>query len=375
MKKVVRILCVRKQKNVTFCDALAEIGSKLQLIYNNDLLKELNLSSGDIISFEGEETVNKKGDPLTKVLTINWINHPINWTSPQGVKGGHLSSTLEDIRLNARTGGKQISLWKCKENFKKFIKNSLNANHFIEIGCKSIELKRTSAARKPLHVTGENTDQDLFLRITMENQLKQACSILLNSVYSIDNVFYDKSVTGNVDRELTILEFVSLEFDSNDIVEFIKTIECNLQTLYTELNLENLGYSLPSSLKIIDYNELPIGNINYESFSNTVIKNVPVDSPFVEKDSSGKRNEIQWIVRGKMIAHGYKDETCYSSLLSTVKKQKEQLGITNCNEMDYITYAIPQTYSFGLGIDQLLRKFYNLENLVSISNPLGFYFD
>ena len=76
-----------------------------------------------------------------------------------------------------------------------------------------------------------------------------------------------------------------------------------------------------------------------------------------------------------MLGHGYKDEFNYDSLLSAVEIQKKELNLTDCNKMDYMNYGIPRTFSFGLGIDQLLYRFYNLEHIISISNPLGVYFD
>lgn len=374
MKKIVRILTMRKHKKVTFFDVSESIGNRLQLFCYNVHLENTALLIGDILCFSGKDSVNKNGDPIIEITKIYWVNHALKWSTPKGITRTLLSS-LEEIQVNSRNAGKQIKLWKCQYQFKNAIEALLKLDNFLEYKCKLIEEKRTSAVRKPLSVSGENISKDLYLRITMENQLKQACSILLNSVYCLDNVFYDKLVTSNVDREVCILEFVSLEYDSKNILQFIQNLDSILRTLFNDLELENFGYSLPSNLQIIDFKELNTNCIKYSNFENAIITNVPANSPFIKINDSGERTEIQWIVRGKMLGHGYKDEFNYDSLLSAVEIQKKELNLTDCNKMDYMNYGIPRTFSFGLGIDQLLYRFYNLEHIISISNPLGVYFD
>ena len=137
----------------------------------------------------------------------------------------------------------------------------------------------------------------------------------------------------------------------------------------------DFGYSIPDDIEIIEYENLADNIINYSAFQNTILKHVPVTSPFVRKSYDGLRTEFQWIVRGKMLAHGYEDEFEYDNLLNTVNNQKTKLGLDNCNQMDYMKYAIPRTTSLGLGFDQLLYRFWNLEHIINISNPIGIYFD
>jgi hypothetical protein len=374
MKKIVRILTMRKHKKVTFLDVSESLGNHLQLLFYNINFEDIALSIGDILCFDGKNSTNKNGAPIIEITRIYWINHALKWSTPKGITQT-LSSSLEEIQINSRNAGKQIKLWRCQYEFKNRVVALLQSDNFLEYKCKSIEEKRTSAIRKPLSVCGENASKDLYLRITMENQLKQACSILLNSVYCLDNVFYDKMITSNVDREVCILEFVSLEYNSDDIIRFIKNLDSILRTLSNDLGLENFGYSVPNNLQIIDFNELNTNCINYSKFKNAIITNVPANSPFIKINTSGERTETQWVVRGKMLGHGYKDEFNYTSLLSAVKIQKKELNLTDCNKMDYMNYGIPRTFSFGLGIDQLLYRFYNLEHIISISNPLGIYFD
>lgn len=374
MKQIARILTIRRHKTVTFLDVYENLGIRKQVLCYNNFLQNISLSIGDIICFEGINTTNKKGIAIIELTSIYWINPVQKWLTPKGIDQ-KLSSSIEEIRLNARNAGKQIKLWKCQNEFVSIIKTLLISSNFLEFKCKSIEEKRTSAKRQPLSVNSIYSSQNLYLRITMENQLKQACSILLNSVFSIDNVFYDKSTTSNIDREVCILELISLEFDYNDLIQFIQKLDSLLRELFEKFDLKIFGYSLPSSLQILDYSNFDTSDFEYSQFENVILKNVPVNSPFIKSNENGKRTELQWIIRGKMLGHGYLDEFNYNSLLSAVISQKQKLNLNDCNMMDYMNYGIPRSISFGLGIDQLLYRFYNLENVISISNPLGIYFD
>lgn len=372
MKKIARILTIRKHKQVTFFDTCEQLGTHSQFMISNTYLNNNSIAIGDIICFESSKTINKKGLPLFEISHIYWINHPVKWISSKGIHT--MDSSFKELQISARNSGKEILLWKCQYKLKKEISRILENDNFIEFDCKIIEAKRTSAIRKPLHVSGINTPKDLYLRITMENQLKQACALLLTSVYSISNVFYDKCVSPNIDREVNVLEFVSLEYNEKKLISFIQNIDKLLRQIYMEFNLSNFGYTLPTTLEILDFKLLK-RPLDYSKFTNSIIINVPSSSPFVHINSSNERVELQWVVGGKMLGHGYADEFNYNIVSSAVQQQKIQLDISNCNEMDYMKYGVPQTYSFGLGIDQLLYRFYNLEHIISISNPLGIYFD
>lgn len=338
------------------------------------MLVNNSLSIGDIICFEGFDTVNNRGNSIIEIKQLYWHNSAIAWDSPKGISNP-INSSLKGIRYNARNAGKQLLLLQGKLQAFNLIKALLVNNRFLEINCKIIEEKRTSAKRQPLIVSSVHDDSPLYLRITMENQLKQYCAILLHSVFSMDNVFYDKAITPNVDREVCVLELVSIEHSLNELINLIVQIDYILRNIFSKLHLLDFGYSLPADIEIVEYSNFTDQKIEYSALHNTIVKHVPVTTPFVRKSCSGLRTEFQWIVRGKMLAHGYEDEFEYDNLLNSVNNQKAELGLENCNQMDYMRYAIPRTTSFGLGFDQLLYRFWNLEHIINISNPIGIYFD
>lgn len=371
MKQLIRVLTIRKHKTVTFIDACQELGKKLQMMIPNILLETIVLNVGDLIMIESRQTTNRRNLPIIEITKIYWKVSPLVWESFKGVSD-NLQSPLENIRLNARNGGKQISLFLARNSLIDSIKSSLRSIDYIEIPCKSIEEKRTSAKRNPLTITSIHQSDPLYLRITMENQLKQAVSILLHSVFSIDNVYYDKGTTPNADREVLVLELVSVSQTIEDLIKFIADLDETLRKIFVSYNLSEFGYMLPEQLTILNCNGQVPNDISI--FQNTILTDIPVNSPFIKADNEGNRFEFQWIVRGKMIAHGYNDELNYSNLLSAVEHQMHILNLQDCNKMDYTRYGLPITTSLGLGIDILLKYFFNIEHLISISNPLGFYY-
>lgn len=369
MKHLIRVLTVRKHKTVTFIDAYQEFGKKLQLMIYNDLLENIILNVGDLMMIESKQTFNRRNIPINEIEIIYWKITPIVWESFKGVSDD-LQSPLDNVRLNARNGGKQIPLFLARNSFINAVKSTLTDKEYIEIPCKSIEEKRTSAKRNPLSITSIHQSEPLYLRITMENQLKQAVSILLHSVFSIDNVYYDKGTTPNAEREVLILELVSTNQSTEDLIKFIFELDSILRNTFNSFNLSNFGYSLPDALSIINCKGKAPEDISI--FQNSILTNVPVNSPFIRADDMGKRMEFQWIVRGKMVGHGYDDEVNYNNLLKAVKQQMTTLELQDCNKMEYTRYGLPITTSLGLGIDLLLKFFYNIEYLINISNPLGF---
>lgn len=369
MKQLIRVLTIRKHKTVTFIDACQELGKKSQMMISNILLETITLIVGDLIMIESKQTTNRKNLPIIEITKIYWKVSPIIWESFKGVSD-NLQSSAENIRLNARNGGKQISLFLARNSLIDSIKSFLRNMGYIEVPCKSIETKRTSAKRNPLKVTSLHQSEPMYLRITMENQLKQAASVLLHSVFSVDNVYYDKGSTPNADKEVLIMELVSVNQTTDDLIKFISDLDNTLREIFCSFNLSDFGYTLPNSMNILNCNGKMPDDISI--FQNTILTNVPVDSPFIKADNMGKRLEFQWIVRGKMIAHGYNDEFNYSNLLTAVEQQMHSLNLQDCNKMDYTRYGLPITTSLGLGIDILLKYFFNIEYLVNISNPLGF---
>ena len=210
-----------------------------------------------------------------------------------------------------------------------------------------------------------------YLRITLENQLKQMMAITLNSVYAIDKVFRNMGEDSNHTNEFLMLEFVSLKMSIDDIINFIKKIDGLAKNMAKKYNL----ISELNDLEIIDYNDLVKYNKSFSEIKcnliNSLIVNFPCCSPFIKKDkTTGLQTEVRWYMDGKWISHFYNDENNEIVIRKILEKQMIETNKEKINELDYYKWGLPYTTSFGLSIDRWLQALLQKENISSITNPI-----
>ena len=368
MNLIVRIISIREHKNVSFLEIFnSELGHKQILIDNSKFnVKEFKL--GDIINAECNIIKNNKGINVFELNKINWCNHPQEWTSNKNINKNMQDNILKN-QIEALNGGKQINLFELRQELEQKISTILDLDNFQKVKCKIMEEERTSAGFKPIKCkTFDNLD--LYLRVTMENQLKQICSIILKSIYSIDTVFYDVSPSANFQKEINTLELVTIHKDINYLIEFIKKINQLMILLKEKYELNSI--QLPPTLDICDYKETD-GNVNFvnSKFKNNIVLNVPVESPFIKYNPEIGRTETRWYVNGQMVGHGYEDEINYEKIKEVLDKQKNELNIKIANEMEYIKWGMPNTISYGMGIDLLIKKYYDIDKFINVTNSMG----
>ena len=140
---------------------------------------------------------------------------------------------------------------------------------------------------------------------------------------------------------------------------------------------EKYGFEtdMPREPEIIDYSDLESLNIKYQrripEFKNTILLNVPVNSPFIRCDEKGMRTETRWYLNGSLTAHGYDDEVNPDKINEALQKQKQDNQCDNVNEMHYFNWGLPKSVSFGLGVDALVCRYLNLQHMSLACNPLG----
>lgn len=271
-------------------------------------------------------------------------------------------------QIQSLNGGPQIKLFELRQELEREISKILDLDNFLSVKCKLLEPERTSAGFQPIKCkTFDNLD--LYLRVTMENQLKQMCAMMIKSLYSIDTVFYDVSIGANFQKEINTLEFIAIDKDMNYLTEFIKKINKLMTCL-----IEKYGFTdiqLPPHIDICEFKETD-GNTSFinDKFQNNIVLNVPVESPFIKWDPEIGRTETRWYVNGQMVGHGYEDETDYEKIKEVLDAQKQALNIQQANEMDYINWGMPRTVSWGMGVDLLTARYLS-KPLTDITNPLG----
>ena len=371
MKKICRVLNIRKHKLVVFVDAYTNSGKIEQVMFDKGVFSKKPLKCGDCFAIDGALTTNLKGNQIFKADKYLWVSPCQTWET-----GNHIQPKdkgyLKYAQINARNGGKQINIYKLKQEFIKRLGTLLEKEKFENVKCSVLEKERTGSAIPPFQTKGASGEDMFYLRITPENQLKQTSAILLKSVYTIDNVFFNKNPDAKHYPEMCTLEFVALNYTNQKILRFITKVSQLMGSLGKKYGFESELMGVP---EIVDYNNLEKLGIKYQrripEFKNTILINTPVRNPLVKSNARGQRTEIRWYVNGAFTAHGYQDETDYSKIKEALQQQKIDNNLENVDEMSYVKWGLPKSTSFGLGVDALICRYLNLEHMALVCNPLG----
>lgn len=369
MKVYLRVLSIRKHKKVSFLNGFSNEFGILQFMVYNEIFD--NINCGDLIYVDITETINNKGNNIKCITKINSIIKSTEFESYKGI-----NNKIEDFRqqdfLNARNGGNQITLLKYKRQLLKKIREILDEMEFFDATnlLNTVEYLPNGSGIIEAEIKDRENGPS-YLRITLENQLKQMMAITLNSVYAIDKVFRNMGEDSNHTNEFLMLEFVSLKMSIDDIINFIKKIDGLAKNMAKKYNL----ISELNDLEIIDYNDLVKYNKSFSEIKcnliNSLIVNFPCCSPFIKKDkTTGLQTEVRWYMDGKWISHFYNDENNEIVIRKILEKQMIETNKEKINELDYYKWGLPYTTSFGLSIDRWLQALLQKENISSITNPI-----
>ena len=366
-----RVLSVRNHKTVSFISGYSTDFGNTQFMIDNNLFR--NIKCGDLINIEYLDVFNQKNIPIKKIIKINEIITGKDFPSLKGMNNEKLDIKTKNL-IEARNCGKPLRFLEFKKDVLYKLKEILNnLNYFDATGLtNTIEINSNGSGIKEAEIKNREDKDPKFLRITLENQLKQISALTLKSVYAIEKVFRNMGEDKNHINEFLMLEMVSLLENMSDVTTFVTNIDNSVK----ELAEKNKILIADNKLQIIDYSEIDKSSINYEilrkSFLNTLVINYPCESPFIKKDEKdGLRKEVRWYVNGHWISHFYEDENNYNNIKEVLEKQKEKSIDKEINMLNYYEWGLPQSISLGLSIDRWLQILCNLENINSIANPLS----
>ncbi len=365
----IRVLSIRKHKNVSFINAYTKEYNNAQFMIDNNLLA--NIKCGDLINVLYMYELNSKGRNIKKITKILEIVSCNNFESGKGI-----NKTVIDYRqreyLDARNGGFQIQILKYKRELINRIREILNSLGYLEATglINTVEYYANGSNVREAVIENRKNNVPRYLRITLENQLKQMTALTLHSTYAIDKVFRNMGEDSSHINEFLMLELVSISNDLNKLTDFVKQID----NLSKELAEKYKIIISDKKLKIIDYKDIVDSKTEYEQlkkeFVNTIVLNFPCNSPFIKKDEcDGLRKEVRWYVNGHFVSHYYSDENNMKNIDEVLEAQK-LLG-NNINPLSYFEWGLPSTVSLGLSIDRWLQMLLDFENIVSVANPIG----
>lgn len=367
----IRIISIRNHKTVSFISAYSREFGNTQFMIDNSIITKIKC--GDLVNIDYYDTYNRRNLPVKKIVKIKELIPCKNFCSIKGMNNEKLDYKTKNL-IEARNGGKPIQFLKFKNEVLSKIREILNnLNYFDATGLtNTIEMNSNGSDIIEAEIKDRNDREPRFLRITLENQLKQISALTLDSVFAIEKVFRNMGEDKSHINEFLMLEMVSIMKDFSDMLKFINALDDSVK----ELAEKNKIIIPNKELKIIDYSELSKSSLDYEKirkeFLNTIVLNYPCESPFIKKDEkTGVRKEARWYVNGHWISHFYEDENNYDIINEILEKQKVKHSDKQINKLDYYEWGLPLTISLGLSIDRWLQMLCDIENINSVSNPLS----
>lgn len=366
----IRVLSIRKHKTITFINAYSNEYGSIQYMLENNMVE--NIKCGDLLNVKCVDALNNKGILIKKIVNINERVVCNNFESAKGINGESIS--LKDKNhIDVINGGYPIQILKYKRELIYKIKHLLNTlNYFDATGLtNTVEQYANGSNIKDAIIDDRVDSEPKYLRVTLENQLKQITSLTLQSVYAIDKVFRNMGEDSSHINEFLMLEIVSLSQDIDEITKFVKEIDFLAKELADKYKI----FVPDKKMEIIDYNDVIKLNIDYETyrkrFTNTLVVNFPCNSPFIKCDNDGNRKEIRWYINGHWISHYYFDENQYSNIKGVLNEQIKNNEKKDINPLTYFEWGVPSTISMGLSIDRWLQMLLDMENIYLIANPIG----
>lgn len=347
---ICRVLSIQRHKNTSFLYISGLLDAK-QLVVNNELLSMHDVGVMSIIKGKYSHTVNDKGNGVCQIISIDYV-----------LPSAHNKTYHKNFT------NKAVLLRRCKADILQQIALYLEKEQFQRINSPFTVPYRGTSIATPLSISGKYVD--MYCKITHEFFLKKEMAENLIPVFEIGYVARDVYSTMSGHFEYSILEFVSPLHNIKYIEDFIyKFIEIAINSA----EKYQIPYRDLSNIKtiVLDENACFSGKtfdqIKSEN-QNVLFVNAPTSSPLV-KQANGKRTETIWFYNGDSIAHGYRDENDYNSLMMLSRLQMEALiqkGVKAEYSKDFLSLlrlGIPESISIGFGIDRFFQIFFCFDNI------------
>lgn len=367
----VRILSIRKHKNVTFIGGYNNEFGNIQYMIMNDI--KSNFKCGDLINCIVTDTINNNGKEIKQIVKVNYVIPCCDFESYKGI-----NSKIKDIKyknyIDSRNGGKQIKILKFKQELLKRIKELLDKLDFFDATSllNNVENYKNGSGIIDAEIMNREDNEPKYLRVTLENQLKQMMAIILQSTYAIEKVYRNMGEDNQHINEFLMLEFVSISMKIDDIIILIERLNKLSEELLIKYDIHS---SNVKKLKIIDYNELIKESSNFEEIKSTLdnylVINFPCNSPYVKlNEKTNLKQEVRWYYNGRWISHFYEDENDFKKIKKSLEFQKKGNNKIDSNQLDYFEWGLPNSTSFGLSIDRWMQNMLGEENINSVANPI-----
>jgi len=414
-----RVTGKRGHGKLSFADVEDESG-KIQLMLKSDVLGKKSfdlfqdtIERGDFIEAKGKCFLTKMGEKTLEVskwniLTKTLLPLPEKWSGLKNQEIRYRKRYL-DLLMNkeAREKFKKRTLF--IEELRKF----LLKENFTEVETPILQPLAGGATARPFITHHNALGQDYFLRIAPELYLKRLIIGGYEKVFEIARNFRNEGISTQHNPDFTMLEFYWAYADYGDLMEFTeKMLEEIVPKISGSLKVEHQGKTIDfkSPFPRVKFRDLLIKElgIDVKKVSEKELKALAKKEKIKMEKGIGKAKLIDEIykkkvknkIKGPLFVIDYptemiplakrkeddKDEIASFQLLidgaeivkaynelNDPKEQKKRFkeqakGDKEAHPVDKeyleaLSYGMPPTAGFGMGIDRLLVILLNQQNI------------
>ena len=398
-----RVLAIRKHKASIFLDVMTSRGATEQvLVQRKAPIDKLTLNVGDIVMVTGLPVTTSRGFPAIEVQHLRLLTEA--YRSPPKRLARRLPSDLAQARFyDALRGGKYRLIWEFKQSLYHELSSFLWGAGFVEVRTPVLSNCRGAQYAEPFETYQREGAERRYLRVTLEMELKQVVVATLCPVFEVGHVFRNMGSSRDHVQEYCVLELVRPGWALQDLISLIHGIaSLTLDLVRTSGLPYNVHFDVPMSTYTVaslleEYasqspqrpppplTHPPAPHASATAFehhvrpnlkNSTIVTHFPHGSPLARWDDN-QALEMEWIVEGVSLAHGYEDETDPIVLEERFQQQCAILarsgiaGSIDVAWLETITYGLPPSASLCIGLDRLLFVLLGLPNVQAAVNTLG----
>lgn len=258
-----RIRSIRGQGGISFMDLKDESGG-IQLVIKKNTFKDLdfwrdNLDIGDFIEVSGKLFKTKRGEKSLEVKSIKIASKSLR-PIPSDFYGLHdIETRLRKRYLDLLVNPETKELFRRKSAFWRETRRYLENEDFLEVETPILESVPGGAEAEPFVTHHNALDQDFYLRISPELNLKRLMVGGYEKVFELGRIFRNEGVSAEHLQDYTQMEMYWAYQDYEGLMKFIeKLIKHVIKNTFGTLTLEHDGKKINWGKKwqVLDYYEL-----------------------------------------------------------------------------------------------------------------------
>lgn len=423
-----RIAFIRNSKAISFVKIKDETGI-LQLICTKvlidaEMMKHFDL--GDIIEATGVACKSKAGEHSLLVTGIRLLTKCIN-PPPEKFAGIADQETKYRQRyLDLMTDPNSMEVFKTRAKILHHIRLYMVDRNFMEVDTGILTPISSGANAKPFVTHHEALDQDMYLRIAPELNLKKLLVGGFRKVFEIAKVFRNEGISAKHSPEFTIMEYYEAYGSFSDLarntIAMLRHLEWVLPSTERKFTLSEYAVvtmkdavlasckkkdiKLHPDFRMVTHGEENPINIAFASLVNSLespglriaklfeefaepeleedyrcgMHSIPVfitehpieTSPLArpsDKDNAFT-DRFELFICGMEIANAYQELNCpftqEANFLSQVEKNAADPMQLDQDYLEALKYGMPPAIGFGCGIDRLCVLFSNASNIKDV---------